>query len=220
MRSLNYLCICFLASQFNHLVAQVDYEPESSFRVEMGLPAPLEFATNRPFKDLLHGLVNLSVGYQYNLENKATFGFGAKYVLFNVNEFRNNFNLSGTLHLVGAYGRVGYEQYWGNLGLDMGVKVGYMNHFSSTNYCKENFGRASRTEGGMVEPNLSMSLIVGENENSAFNLFNIAYAFHSFRFTPEMVCVENFPGQDLKSLETRTTYLTFGFGYIYYFGRN
>ena len=199
---------------------QVDFEPNSSVRVSLGLPAPLEIATNRPFKDFLHGLVDLSVGYQYDLDSYYTFGLGGKYVLFNVNEFRNNFGLSGTLHLFGAYGRVGYERFWGNLGLDMGVKVGFMNHFSLTNYCKEQLGRANRTEGGFVEPNISMSFIVGENENSAFDFFNISYAFHAFRFTPEMVCADNFPGQTLESLDVRTTYLTFGFGYTYFFGRN
>jgi hypothetical protein len=215
----SFLVILFLFLQTKAFWAQVDYEPENSFRVELGLPAPLELATNRPFKDLLHGLINVSVGFQHNLENKATVGFGGKYVLFNVNEFRNNFDLSGTIHLAGAYGRIGYEEFWGNLGLDMGLKVGYMNHFSVTNFCQENLGSPNRTEGGFFEPNISMSLIVGENENSAFNLFNIAYAIHSFRFTPEMVCVDNFPGQTLESLDVRTSYLTFGFGYTYFFGR-
>jgi hypothetical protein len=200
--------------------AQVDYEPDNSLRVEFGLPAPLEVATNRAFKDLLHGLVNVSVGLQHNIKNNATFGIGAKYVLFNVNEFRNNFNLSGTIHLIGAYGRAGYERFWGNLGVDMGLKVGYMNHLSMTNFCEEELGRPKRSEGVFFEPNFSMSLIVGENENSAFNLFNIAYAFHSFRFTPDMVCVENFPGIESSALNTRTSYLTFGFGYTYFFGRN
>lgn len=201
----------------SNIKAQVDYDPEYSLRVELGLPAILEIASNKAFRDLMQGLVNLSVGYQRTLDNKLAFAVGARYVLFNVNEFRNNFDLAGQLHFVGAYGRVGYEKFYGNLGVDFGLKWGYGFNISDMNICQELNGRPSITEGGFVEPNFSMQYLV--NDRNAFTLFNIAFAFHSMRFQPQTVCVDNFPGLGESDLSGRTSYLTLGFGYTHFFGR-
>lgn len=199
--------------------SQVDFEPTSSLRVEMGLPAPIEVATNQPFRDFMHGLLNLSVGYQYNFENGLTVGAGSRYALFNVNEFRNTFQMSGTLHFAGVHGRLGYEKYWGSLGVDMGIKGGYNLELSNINFCIDELGRAKQTYGLYVEPNISLSIVVGENENNAFTLGNLAYTFHDMRFDPAFVCHDNFPGQNPDTYSNITSYLTFGFGYTYYFGK-
>lgn len=212
------LLFCFTLMIESEVKAQVDYEPESSLRVELGLPAVLEVSTNKGFRDLMQGLLNASVGYQRTFDNSLSVGFGGRYVLFNVNEFRNNFDLSGQLHFVGGYGRIGFEKYYGNLGIDYGIKVGYAYNISNMNTCVELNGEPSITEGGFVEPNFSMQYIV--NESNAFTLFNLAYAFHSMRFTPSTVCVENFPGLSDGDVRNRTTYLTLGFGYTHFFGRN
>lgn len=208
----------FVTVSHQEVKAQVDYEPETSIRVELGLPAALEVASNRAFKDLLQGLMNLSVGYQRTFENSFSIGFGARYVLFNVNEFRNNFNLSGQLHFVGGFGRVGFEKYFGNLGIDYGLKWGYAYNISNMNTCVELNGKASISEGGFVEPNFSMQYLV--NDSNAFTLVNLAYAFHSMRFQPGTVCVDDFPGLSESDVRNRTSYLTLGFGYTHFFGRN
>lgn len=202
----------------SNINAQVDYEPELSLRVELGLPAVLEVSTNKAFRDLMQGLVNVSVGYQRTFENTLSIGFGGRYVLFNVNEFRNNFDLSGQLHFIGGYGRVGVERYFGNLGIDYGVKLGYAFNISDMNICRDLHGEPSITEGGFIEPNFSMQYVV--NESNAFTLFNVAYAFHSMRFQPKTVCVDNFPGLGESAVRNRTTYLTIGFGYTHFFGRD
>lgn len=212
------ILFCFTIISETDVKAQVDYEPESSLRVELGLPAVLEVSTNKGFRDLMQGLANLSIGYQRTFDNNFSIGLGGRYVLFNVNEFRNNFDLSGQLHFVGAYGRVGFEKYYGNLGVDFGVKAGYAFNISNMNTCIDINGEPSITEGGFIEPNFSMQYLV--NESNAFTLFNVAYAFHSMRFTPNTVCVEDFPGLNDNDVSNRTSYLTLGFGYTHFFGRD
>lgn len=203
----------FLLSSFS-LKSQLDFKPTSSVRFDMGLPAILETATNRAFRDLMQGLASVSGAYQYTLDNSLSFGAGAQYTLFNVNEFRNNFDLSGNLHIVGLYGRVGVEKYYGSFGVDYGLKVGYTNNFSHTSICLEENGEANVSGGGLYVPEFKISYMI--NEYSAFAA-NLSYTFHSFRFTPETVCVDQFPGLSVDDHATRTSYLTFGFGYIYYF---
>jgi hypothetical protein len=192
-----------------------DFQPSLSFRAEVGLPAALEVSTNKGFRDLLTGIVNVSPFVQYTLESQYTFGGGIKYTLFNVNEFRNNFDLSGNVHMLSGFIKIGKEQFYGKLGVDYGVKFGYGINFFDTNFCREELGRANESYDFMIEPGISLIYMV--NENSAFYIGQLAYAVHSFNFTPDKVCVSNFPGIGPDQLRTRTSYLTFGFGYSYYF---
>ncbi|MCC5923510.1 MAG: hypothetical protein JJT77_06975 [Crocinitomicaceae bacterium] len=205
-----------LLSPLNILRAQNnDFEPSFSFRAEVGLPAALEVSTNKGFRDLLTGIVNVSPFVQYTMENKFTVGGGLKYTMFNVNEFRNNFDLSGNIHMFSGFIKIGREEFFGKLGVDYGVKFGYGINLFDTNFCREELGRANESYDFMIEPGVSLIYMV--NENSAFYIGQLAYAVHSFNFTPDKVCVTNFPGIGPDQLRNRTSYLTFGFGYSYYF---
>lgn len=217
-RTLYQFIVCFFSINLsiNCALAQSnDFEPSLSFRAEVGLPAALELSTNKGFRDLLTGIVNVSPFVQYTLDNKYTIGGGLKYTMFNVNEFRNNFDLSGNIHLLSGFVKFGKEEFFGKLGVDYGVKFGYGINFFDTNFCREELGRANQSYDFMIEPNVSLIYMV--NENSAFYIGQLAYAVHSFNFTPDKVCVTNFPGIGPDDLNVRTSYLTFGFGYSYYF---
>ena len=198
------------------VVGQLDFEPKSSFRVEVGLPATLEVATNPAFRDMMQGLANVAMAYQFTFENSLSIGGGVRYSLFNVNEFKNTIDLEGSIHMVGAYGRIGSEKYWGQLGVDYGVNVGYNYSFALTNACRELNRSPNIAEGFYIEPTFGLSYIV--DEKNAWTLLNLKYAVHDFRYQPDLMCVENFPGFGADGIAKRTSYLTFGFGYIHYFG--
>jgi len=196
--------------------AQLDFKPKSSFRVEIGLPATLEVATNPAFRDMMQGLVNVAPSFQYTLENTISFGAGLRYTLFNVNEFKNTIDLEGSIQMVGAYARVGSERYWGQLGVDYGVNVGYNYSIAMTNKCQEPGKAPTVNTGWFVEPTFGLSYIV--DEKNAWTLINLKYAIHDFKYQPAVMCVDNFPGFNADEISGRTSYLSFGFGYIHYFG--
>ena len=214
-KSIVFVIVLLISFGSFKTTAQADFEPSGSFRVDIGLPATLEAATNGAFRDLMQGLLNVSPSYQYTFPMSLSVALGGRYTLFNVNEFKNNFNLSGNLHIIGGFAKVGREKFYGKLGVDYGLKVGYTRNYSATSICMEETGKASYDEAIFVEPIFSLSYMV--DEKNAFTLFNLAYTFHGFRFTPETVCVDVFPGISEDRQRLRTSYLTFGFGYAHYF---
>lgn len=212
--------ICFLivfVFALGSLKSQTDFEPDNSLKVEVGLPATLEAATNKSFRDLMTGLLNASVAFQSTPEfsRPVSYSGGLRYSLFNVNEFRNNFDLSGNLHVFGAYGRVGSEQFYGDLGVDYGIKIGYTRNYAMVNKCIDETGRAGYSEAIMVEPNIAFNYRV--DPNSAFTFFNLSYSFYTFPFEPRLVCMDDFPGFSESDWSGITTFLSIGFGYTYYF---
>src|SRR5690554_2137996 len=102
--------------------SQVDFIPNSSFKVEVGLPNNV---SNYAFRDLMQGLVVVTPSFQYTFDNSFSLGIGLRYGFFNVNQFKNNIDMSGGLHLAGAFLKIGQEKYYGNFGVDYGVRLGY-----------------------------------------------------------------------------------------------
>ena len=193
--------------------AQVDFVPTSSFKVEIGLP---NNATNYAFRDLMQGLLIVTPSFQYTFENSFSLAAGLRYGFFNVNQFKNNIGMNGGAHLAGIFGKIGQEKYYGNFGLDYGVRIGYTMNFFDTNKNKEILGRAYTNDGGFVEPTLGLSLL--GNENTSFRLA-LGYAFHAFQFQPHQMGIEKFIGIEPTKLSNMTTYFTIGFGFSYYFGK-
>lgn len=202
----------FIGTLFN-AQAQIDFSPRSSFKVEIGLPNNV---SNNAFKELMQGLLIVSPSYQYTFENSLSIGAGLRYGFFNVNEFKNNIDMSGGMHTAGAFAKIGSEKYYGNFGLDYGVRVGYTTHFFATNKNEDVIGKPYMNDGGFVEPTIGLSLMA--TERTSFRLA-LGYAFHAFKFRPHQVGIENFSGIDPDNLDNITTYFTIGFGYSYYFGK-
>ncbi len=194
--------------------AQTDFAPKGSFKVEIALP---NNATNSAFRDLMQGLVCLTPSYQHTLDNTLSFGFGLRYNYFDVNEFKNTVGLAGGMHTAGVFGKIGQEKFYGNFGVDYGVRIGYSMNFFATNKNEELLGGAYSNDAGFVEPHLGLALTA--NENTSFRLV-LGYAFHGFEFRPNQVGLENFAGVNADQLNAITTYFTIGFGYSYYFGQN
>lgn len=209
-------CIFLLGLSTAMVAQEVDGTASSNaLRVEFGLPGSLDLSTNQAFRDYMTGIANTSLGYQYAFENSLSLEVGMKYALFRVNEFRNNFDLSGNLHIAGAYLKVGSDKYYNNWGINYGVKFGYAYNFADVNKCQDSLGRASRTEGWLIEPNFTVSYLV--DERNSFTILNITHTFNQFAFDPSFVCMEDFPGIPLDKLNNRTSFFTFGFGYTFYF---
>ena len=206
-----YLLIIYivLIAFFNS--AQTDFSPTGSFKVELGLP---NIATNNAYRDLMQGLVVITPSYQYTFDNSFSLGAGLRYSYFNVNEFKNNAGISGGMHMTGAFGKIGMEKFYGNFGLDYGVRIGYAMNFSTTNAIQDSIGGPYISDGGFVEPTLGLSLMA--SEKSSFRLA-LSYAFHAFVFRPEHIGLGDFSSFNEDKLDALSTYFTVGFGYSYYF---
>tara|TARA_B100000508_G_scaffold118450_1_gene98648 strand:+ start:163173 stop:163814 length:642 start_codon:yes stop_codon:yes gene_type:complete len=213
MRTLLTIFFLTILLSFNS-ISQAEFAPKGSFKVEISLP---NNATNTAFRDLMQGLVCVSPSYQHTLDNTLSFGFGLRYNYFDVNEFKNTVDLAGGMHTTGVFGKIGQEKFYGNFGVDYGVRVGYSFNFFATNKNEELLDGPYINDAGFVEPHLGLALTA--NENTSFRLA-LGYAFHAFEFRPNQVGLENFAGIGDDQLNSITTYFTIGFGYSYYFGQN
>jgi hypothetical protein len=207
------VCIAFIF--FGHLsYAQTEeFQPAGSFKAEIGLANNM---SNAAFRDLMQGLFNITAGYQYTLPSSLSLGVGVRHNYFAVNQFKNNIDLTGGIHFGGVYGKIGIERYYGQFGIDIGVRAGYNMMFSMTNRCKEQNEGPSIFDGGFIEPVINLGLLA--DERSSFYL-NLTYAIHTFKFQPFHVCEETFSAYSEKGLNSITTYFVIGFGYSFYFGK-
>jgi len=184
-----------------------------SFNVDLGLPNAVG---NRPFRRIMQGLLNAGLAYQYTLPNSLAFGAGARYSYFNVNEFKVKDSISGGLHSVGAYIKVGHEKFHTErFGTDMGVKFGYTYNMFPTNVNRKNGINPQVTTGVYLEPNIG--LVLTADEQTSYRL-NIGYAFHGFGFNPKSTLgsTQN-EGYDPAEFNKITHYFIIGFGFTYYF---
>lgn len=211
---MKHLIVPFLLLFFvNSSYSQVDFEPNGSFKVEIGLPNNI---SNKGFKELMQGLALINSSYQYTFFNTFSVGAGIRYGFFNVKEFKNNIDLKGALHTAGAFLKVGQEKYYGDFGIDYGIRIGYMMNFFSTNKNKELLGGPFIDHGAYVEPNIALSL--RGSERTAYSLA-LGYAIHAFKFTPDKVGIDKFTGIKPSKLNSLTSYITIGIGYSYFFGK-
>ncbi|MEX2485153.1 MAG: hypothetical protein WED10_11355 [Brumimicrobium sp.] len=210
MKKYIFLVFLFFLATF-HSIGQTEFQPNGSFKVEIGLP---NIATNAAYKDLMQGLVVVTPSYQHTFDNTFSIGAGLRYSYFNVNEFKNNANISGGMHMAGAFGKIGIEKFYGNFGVDYGVRIGYTMNVSSTNAIIEENGDPYVFDGGFVEPTLGLALMA--DEKSSFR-FAVGYAFHGFVYQPHHIGLDEFSGMNDDNLDVISTYFTVGFGYSYYF---
>ncbi|MFA5573892.1 MAG: hypothetical protein WC994_02430 [Brumimicrobium sp.] len=195
------------------LYSQVDFEPKGSFIVDIGLP---NNTSNLALKELVQGLVIINTGYQHTFDNTFSVAAGIRYGYMNINEFKNNIDLKGGIHYTGVWGKVGQEKYYGNFGLNYGVRIGYSMQFFATNKNEELRGKPYMNDGGFVEPTISFALMA--NERSSFSL-TLGYAIHGFTLKADQLGIEQFTGLDKDRLSSPTSYFSIGFGYSFFFGK-
>ena len=184
--------------------------PKGSFKAEVGLSNSV---SNVAFRDLMQGISNLSVGYQYTLPNSLSMGIGLKHNYFRVNQYKSNLDLLGGSHFNSVFGKLAYEKYYGQFGLDIGLRAGYNAILSVTNKCQELGENYVLDNSFYLDPVVNLALMV--DDKSSFYL-NLTYSICNFQFSENLIC------QDLsvyseEGLNHMTTYFVIGFGYSYFF---
>lgn len=204
------LSVLFLLSMVR-LGAQT-IEPKHTFNVEIGLP---NGTVNKPFANIMQGLVNVSPYYQFCLKNHIAFGSGFRYAYFGVNQFKVPQKTLGGMHSFGAFLKVSHEKYHSDkFSTDLGVKVGYTQNYFVTNRNDSLGQNPYQVNSLLIEPTVELSLLA--DEQVAYSLV-ISYSFQGFGFKPSMLGIETFGGYDPAEFNKTTSYLTIGFGFSYYF---
>lgn len=187
-------------------------EPKHTFNVELGLPNGF---VNKPFKDIMQGLVNVAPYYQYAFKNHLTIGAGIRYSYFAINEFKVPQPVYGGMHSGGIFIKAGWEKFHTDrFATDLGVKIGYTQSYFDTDLNDSIGNNPYQVNSIYVEP--SVGLILTADEFTSYRLF-AAYAFQGFGYSPEMIGLETFGGYDPNDFDKTTSFLIIGFGFTYYF---
>lgn len=204
MKKVLFLLNVLLLSTQGLKAQEFDGGPHS-FQAGISFPNAL---SNFAFKEIMQGLICLDAGYQYSLKNKIYVGGGLRYQFFTINEFKTPNNLDGGLHIGGPYVKLGYEKYYGRLGVDYGLKTAYnLNRLASTasNYTFDAIA---------FEPTFGLSLT--SSANSSYRLV-LSYVNYGFAFKPHMLNEDALAGRKAEELRKSSSAFTIGFGYSLYF---
>ncbi len=207
--------LLFLGVFYQSINAQI-IEPKGSFSVDIGIPTA---ERNVAFSNILEGLFNGGVGYQYNIYKGLSIGGGAKYSYFVNNRFALNKTIGkGGLHIPAGYAKISYEKFTTDrFSFNFGVRVGYSQMISINDSTKINLGQPYTKETFFIEPQLELLLTTDSNEPSGFSLV-LGYNFYFAEYKPEFLAREQFIGLLPEWSNGITRFFSIGFGYRYYFG--
>ena len=208
---LKYILIITISCSTFLLKAQV-IDPKHTFNIELGLPNGL---VNKPFKNIMQGLVNVAPYYQYKFNKQLVVGLGIRYSYFAINEFKVSEPTYGGMHTGGIFLKAGWEKFHtDHFATEIGLKLGYtQNYFVSDR--NDSLGMNPRiVNSTYLEP--SIGLILTADEQSSYRLV-VSYAFQGFGFRPDLIGLQTLGGYDPKDFNKVTSFLIVGFGYTYYF---
>ena len=190
-----------------------DFQPKGSLKTEVAIPVIIQ---NKALKKTQQGLINYSLYYQHAFKG-FTIGAGARYNYFNVNEFSLVERIRGGLHQVGGFVKLGYERFiTDRLSIDAGVRGGYLQMYSKNTFTDSILGKAYQSKTWFVEPIVHVSYLA--SEASAF-FFHIGYNIQFFHYTPDFLSLNEITPYTAADNAKFAQYITFGFGYSYFFGR-
>jgi hypothetical protein len=195
-----------------------EFVPKGSFGFDMTVPTR---AQNPALQRIMQGLYNGGVDYQYNFFKGIKAGVGLKYSFFTLNSFAfNNADISGSYHMPGAYVRLGYEKFTNDrVSLSASVRSGYSFLLSVNDSCRAVNGGPHVEQSLFVEPEVEILVLLDEVSPHAFS-FVVSYSIYFDEFEVKELCMQDVPNVLPEDFSGITRFLSIGFGYRYYFGRN
>jgi hypothetical protein len=217
----------FLTFTFSFFAQDVDEEiddvvytrikPKHTLTLELGLPIGM---ANKGFKEYLQGMVNFSPYYHFNFQNNLSIGIGVNYNLFKINHVLSpDVKNLGAIHSIGSFLEVGYEKFYTDrLGVDLSIKSGFSKLYLNSVNNKSIYFNIPTQLTNYIEPNFSF--ILSADEYTAYR-WMIGYVIQNYKFDPTRL---GFKSTKEISTETEeknklTQFLTFGFGFSYYFNQ-
>lgn len=206
------LFILFLLICSSNWTAAQSFEPKHTFNLELGLPNGF---SNKPFKNIMQGLVYFTPYYQFAFKNHIIVGAGVQYSYFAINEFKVTTAVSGGMHTGGVFIKAGWEKFHSDrFATDLSVKFGYNQNYFVSDKNDSTGITTINVNATYVEPTIGFILTV--DEFSSYRIF-AGYGFQGFGFRPSMIGLETFGGYDPSEFNRVTSYLIVGFGFTHYF---
>ncbi|MBM3418235.1 MAG: hypothetical protein FJY17_04855 [Bacteroidetes bacterium] len=221
---MNRILLLFLIASATHTSAQ-KIDPDDSFTFELCLP---NGTANKPFREIMQGVVSATPYYQYTLKNALSFGLGMNYSYYAINQFRVTQKILGGIHQGAAFLKIGHEKFWSErMGTDIGVKIGYSELFVKSNLLASQGISFRRMDGLFIEP--TISYVITTDVNSSLRLV-LGFPFYNFKFQPWTVGEgswvyatsssgdNNTPGvYEEQTTKSNASAFSIGFGYTFYF---
>lgn len=212
--------LLFIVSFFLYVSTQAQtktFSPTGSFSLDLGVPAQ---TNNSAFERVYEGLFNGGVDFRYNVYNGLTVGVGGKYGFFSINTFAfNNSGFSGSYHTPSAYLMVGYEKFTTDrISFTTSLRGGYSFLMSVSDSCKANLGGPHITQTFFLEPQIEMVMLTERASPHGFSMI-LGYTFFFDEFDKGELCSSFVPNLTDESYQGITRFLSIGFGYRYYLGR-
>jgi len=203
---------------FNAQSQSSTFSPKGSFSLDMGVPAKPQ---NPAFEHTMEGLLNAGLDYRYNVYKGLTVGMGLKYTFFTLNSFAfPNTAISGGMQSPGAYVVLGYEKFTTErISFTGSIRGGYSLLMNFNDSCRVNLGKQQISQSFFVEPQVEMVMLTDKVSEHGFSMV-LGYSFYLHEFTNEDLCMNKIPSILAEDYEGITRYLSIGFGYRYYMGRN
>jgi hypothetical protein len=216
-----FLTLTFSTFSFSQDQEDEDYDdatysrikPKHSFTMELGMPVGFN---NKGFKGFLQGMVNFSPYYHYNFKNNVSVGLGANYNFFWINHVLSpDKDNVGAIHSIGGFLELGHEKFYTDrVGTDFSIKAGYsqLNYYSTNNRA---LGLGTPKQNvAFIEP--TFSLIVTADEFTSYRWI-VGYVFQNYKFDPTKLGFADSKEYHTDDYSKLTQFLSFGFGFTYYF---
>ena len=207
-----FICIVLSVSLTKAVWSQT-IDPKGTFNVELTLPGSV---SNQPFSDIMQGLANASVYYQYSFPFHLNLGAGVRYSLFLIDEFAVPDPVYGDMQTAGVFFKAGWDKYHNErFATDLGLKFGYTEGFFSTDLNKAKGNNPRRFNAPNLEATLG--LILSADEGNSYRLV-LGYGGYGYGFNPEVLGLESNENYNIEDYKKVSQYFIVGFGYTFYFG--
>lgn len=188
-------------------------EPKGTFNVELTLPGAV---TNVPFRDIMQGLANASLYYQYSFPFHLNVGGGVRYSLFTIDEFAVPDPVYGNMQTANAFIKLGWDKFHNDrFATDFGLKFGYTEGFFSTDLNKAAGINPRRFNCPSLEG--TIGLILSADERNSYRLV-LGYGGYGHGFDPKVLGLASDEVYNTADYNKLTQYFIVGFGYTFYFG--
>lgn len=174
------------------------------------LPTP---TGNRALASTTDGIAEVSLSYQYPFFKGFGLGIGAGYMLMKVNEFALNIPntlVKGKMHRYAPYAKIFYQKATNDKFIvEAACKIGGAIVDYESVFCTQ-LDVQSRDFGIFIEPSIGAHMFAQDN----FSIGLIfSYGINGVEFTPESICLENFPGFDQDDYVGVTQNFSIGFAF-------
>ena len=191
------------------------FEPKGVIAVDISIPTN---ERNVAFERTMEGLFHGGIGYQHSVWKGFAVGAGVNYSFFKANQFSLKQTIGrGGLHLPGVHLKLGYEKFTTDrFSFYGGVRGGLASAIVVNDSCKLNTGKSFQALSPFLELQFEITVLTEQNSPDGFNI-NLGYSFYFNEYNASYLCRHQLPGIIDEDTNGILRFLSFGFGYRFYF---